>query len=362
MQKSKSKDQKQNPEVISYKDTLIYKLLPVALIFALYVLNSTKVEASSFDLSVSPQIFQIQLTPPAVATANQTILLENKSDSPLPLTIKYQPFKPSGDNGEITYLSSSDHLGNDPAIYSRLTLRENNRAVNSLVIPPQTKKQLDLNVSVPKDEPPGDYYFSILFLKDMASASAQQSTFSSAVGGVAMNVLLSVGPKGKTTGTIDEFSTPFFQPEGPVSFKVRINNTSDHFIAPQAQIVITNMFGQKIGKVDLLPLNVLAHSSRSLPSKEQFQFAASGNPDKNKQITQIQHLLTDKEQAVAVWPETFLLGPYKATLTVAFSDEGPLYVKSVTFIGIPFYVILAFSICLILIVAIRSRLKHHEKK
>jgi len=103
-------------------------------------------------------------------------------------------------------------------------------------------------VEVPSDEPAGDYYFSVLFLSTSPASNSAQSSLSNAIGGVAMNVLLSIGPKSKTTGSTEEFSTPLFQPEGPVSFKVKIKNTSSHFIAPQAQIVITNMFGQKIGK------------------------------------------------------------------------------------------------------------------
>lgn len=346
-------------KVLSIKQKIFF----FAILYTLFcILYTPQIKANSFDLSVSPQIFQVDLTPPAVATAKQTITLENNSDNPLPLSITYRPFKPQGDNGNIVYLKENERIGNDPQILDKIIVSQNNKALDSVLLPPKTKKQLDLTVSVPSDEPPGDYYVSILFLENNASSSAGvTSTLSNAIGGVAMNVLLSIGPKGKTTGKIEDFSTDFLKPEGPVSFKVTINNTSPHFIAPQAQIIITNMFGQKIGKIDLLPLNILAHSSRSLPSKEQFVLAANSNPTDNKQIEAIQRTLTDSKEALAVWPETFLLGPYKATLTVAFSDEGPLYVKSIYFLGVPIYVLGAFFVCLVLIVAIRARLKHHGK-
>lgn len=343
---------------MKYSNIIIHTLSASFIAIIVSIILVPRIEAANFDLSVSPQIIQVDLTPPAVAQAKQTITLQNNSDNPLPLSVSLKPFRPDGANGNITYLKDGEHIGNDQDILKKIILSQGNDQVDSIIIPPQSKKQLDLTVNVPNNEPPGDYYVSVVFMQSTGGQSSTlQSTGASAVGGIAMNLILSIGPKGKTTGSIEEFSTPFFQPQGPVSLKVKITNTSSHYIAPKGQIIITNMFGQKIGKIDLLPLNILEHSSRYLPSKEQFVFAANDNPDKNKQITRIQKTLLSDEQALAVWPETFLLGPYKATLTVAFSDEGPLYVKSITFIGVPVYLLVAVGICLLLVLAIRTRLK-----
>lgn len=331
------------------------------LLIAIYLFLPTTVLAQSndFDLSISPQIIQIELTPPAIAQADKTITLENNSTFPLPLIIKLKPFRPRGNNGEIAYLDSSERIGNDPSILDKIALYENNQAVDAVVVPPKTKKQLSLTASIPKDEPPGDYYFSVLFMSNTATPSAQD-TYSKATGGIAMNVLLSIGPRSKAKGFVENFSTELIQLQGPVDFSVAIHNNSSFFISPKAQIVITNMFGQTIGKVDLLPVNILANSTRSLQSKEQFVYAATTNPDKNKQIDKIQKLLTEGNKPVAVWPEQFLLGPYKATLTVALTDEGPLYVKSIRFIGAPAYVLLTFIICVLVIILIRNRLRYRR--
>jgi hypothetical protein len=334
----------------------------------IWIYHPPHIDAANFDLSITPQIFQIELTPPATATTKQTVTLENSSDEPLHLHLKYQFFKPQGDNGDIEYIQDGQRVGNDPQILDKIALLDNGQEVNSLTISPKSKKQLDLTVSVPKDEPPDDYYFSVIFLAD--SPDQQQisgSSGSNAIGGIAMNVLLSIGPKGKTSGQIEEFSTPLFADKGPVPFTVKIKNTSSHFIAPQAQIIITNMFGQKIGKIDLLPLNILANSSRSLPSKEQFadlqliQDAKKGTTKEDQNTLKNLEKLATFDQAIAIWPEAFLLGPYKATLTVALSDEGPLYVRSIHFIGVPVYIIAAFIIIILLIVAIQRRLAHRER-
>ena len=80
-----------------------------------------------------------------------------------------------------------------------------------------------------------------------------------------MNVLLTVGPKGKTNGILEDFSSPLFVDSGPVAFNVAVKNTSNHFIQPRGEIIIKNMFGQAIGKVSLLQVNILADSTRRMP-------------------------------------------------------------------------------------------------
>lgn len=349
-------------------------LLAIFVVFALCsMLTTSQVKAaSSFDLSVSPQIYQIELTPPSQALAKQTLTLENPGNDPLPIHLEYRFFKPEGSNGDIIYLAKNSKVGNDPNILDKIGLFDKDEKIESLTLPPKTKKQFDLIVSIPKDEPPGDYYFSIIFLADVKTDDPNiKSTQSTAIGGIATNVLLSIGPKTKTTGSIEEFSTPFFKSNGPVDFMVRIKNSSPHFIYPQGQILITNMFGQKIGKIDLLPLNILSDSSRSLPSREQFESLqriedaqkGQGKEDQ-KTLKTLEALgkLNKSDSSVAVWPETFLLGPYKATLTIALSDEGPLYVRSIHFIGLPLGAITAFVICLTIIFLIKSRLSHRERK
>jgi len=346
-------------------------MLPGLLIglFTIYYLLSTpaSARASSFDLSVSPSILQIELTPPAVANVKETITLENNGDEPLSLKLSYRSFRPSGDAGELTYLTEDESPGNDPLIFQRISVMDGDNRLESFVIPPKTKKQYNLVISIPKDEPSDDYYFSLIFLTEQDQSIVNKTTGSTSLGGVALNVLLSIGPKTQTTGSIEDFSTPFFQPEGPVAFNVKIKNTSKHFIYPKAQILITNMFGQRIGKVELLPVNILSDSTRSLPSKEQFVLNAQAEQcqeqgDKCEEPTDdTAKLLALSSDPKALWPERFILGPYTATLTVAFSDEGPLYTRSLLFIGLPVYIFAGFAIALILLLMIRTRLKHHQK-
>src|SRR5581483_11221742 len=113
-------------------------------------------------------------------------------------------------------------------------------------------------------------------------------------------------------------SVPWYLEKGPVPFVVRVFNDSDHVIAPQGEIVITNMYGQKIGKVELLPVNILSDSIRSMP-------------DKNMSWDLLQEQLSTQsknQKMKAVWNEQFLLGLYSAKLRLKLSDSGPILRKT----------------------------------
>lgn len=58
------------------------RLLPY-FIFLLALLVPKDVHAQTLDLSVSPPIFQIELTPPANVNTEQELTVENTGDEPL---------------------------------------------------------------------------------------------------------------------------------------------------------------------------------------------------------------------------------------------------------------------------------------
>ncbi|MBI5044690.1 MAG: hypothetical protein HZC02_02085 [Candidatus Levybacteria bacterium] len=349
---------------IEYKVARIkQKAVIISLLSTLFcILSTNQIDAASFELSVSPPIFEIELTPPAVADVNEQIILENTGDDGMNLEIDFRLFRPQDKNGDIVYLKKGDLYGDDPLILKRIRIMDDDKEIHELYLSPHTKKKLNLIITIPKDEPPSDYYFSILF-SSKEDEKQNNGSYTESIGGVAVNTLLSIGPKDSTKGSIEEFSTDFFRTEGPVPFVVTIHNKSKHFISPQASIAIRNMFGQTIGKIELLPVNILSESSRSLPSKEQFVInAQETDEDKKtkKQNATILKLISHSLTPVAVWPESFLLGPYSATLTVALSENGPLYVKTIHFFAFPLHILIGFIIAILLLLTIKHRLAYKK--
>ncbi len=285
--------------------------------------------AESISLAIDPPIFQISATPPANILSPFTI--ENRGDLPLDLRIEFKPFIPSDrEDGQVRYVKESEANLVDPLFFQRISiLNESGEVIKDLRLEGKQKKNLNLSINLPKDSLSSDYYFSIVFLSSKTSANNTSS--SENLFGLASNVLLSVGA-GKVTGEIAEFSAPVFLEKGPVPFTLRIKNTSNHFITPKGEILIKNVFGQTIGRVDLQETNILAGSVRMIPS-------------------------SDSENLTANWPQNLILGPYKASLSVALSDTGPLFRRNVLFFAFPLQILGGIFIGLIFLVFIAIKVK-----
>lgn len=288
--------------------------------------------AETLSLGIFPPIIQVDATPPTAI--KHPVTITNRADTPVTLSITLRPFTAKDSLGHVGFVDEKDFILRDRDIFQKIQVLDGDTAVNEVTLDPQEEKTLTLKVGLPKDEPPADYYFSIVFL----SKTAKTSTTGSAIaGGIASNVLLSIGPKDTARGFIEKFGAPFYVTNGPIPFTVIVHNLSSYYIAPQGQILIRNLYGQLIGKVDLLQQNILSNSSRSLQDTHQF--------------------LENK----AVWPETFLFGPYTATLTVSLSPQGPLFHRTIYFFALPIQymigIILLLTVGIFLFTRVQRRMK-----
>lgn len=286
-------------------------------------------KAFAFDSSISidPPLFQIHTLTPSSFKAS--LSLTNNGTKTIELIPSFKPFLPAEtENGEISPIDIEHWRVSDPFILEKIILLYNDNPVQTITLAPQQKKELNLSVTLPEDEPPGEYYFSILFVSKSIEVESNTSTTSV---GIASNVLLTVGEKGETKGFLEEFSSPFLLQKGPVNFLVKAYNGSSYFIRPRGVIVIKNMFNQIVGNIELQQVNILSSSSRFIPSSLSSQYA--------------------------VWDEGFLLGPYSAELTLALSEKGPVFVKKIYFIGMPVFIIFVILLSASIIAIIYSRVK-----
>jgi hypothetical protein len=327
------------------KKILKYWYLLVVLVFIGSIL-AQKSFAQSVDLGIYPPVFQIQTTSPS--NINAPFSIQNFADSSVDLTISLKPFTAaSSENGNISFLNDLSSYP-DPSLLQRIQVLDNQLPIQSLILAPKQKKNLNLTIEIPNNEVKGEYYISLLFTSNNQDAINSNSSYATA--GIASNILLSVGPFGDAKGYIEDFSALPFVTQGPVPFTVRVKNTSDRYITPKGDIVVKNMFGQTIGKVDLLSVNILSNTVRRIPDSVQ--------SDINSQAYEKIKAVVDKNTyPVAVWPEKFLLGPYTANLTIALSDSGPLYKKMIIFFAFPAEYLIVISIIIIIILFIALRVK-----
>jgi hypothetical protein len=294
------------------------------LLFTYYLLATASVNAQGTSLGIYPPILEIETTPPSEIKSKLSI--ENPTNQSIEVSIQIKPFKASASNdGQVEILETFDAFP-DPLLVNRVKIMDNGVAVKSLSLAPKQEKELEIEISIPPNEAAGDYYFTILFVTKPMSEITTNSSLAAA--GVATNVLLTVGPKGKTKGFIEKFSAPFLVDSGPVPFTVQVQNQSSHFVSVSGEITIENIFGQKVGSVKLLPVNVLGESQRLVPDEKQ------KNPDSDD-YKKIEKTILSANYPVAVWPEKFLIGPYKATLTLSFGEDSEKFVRSVSFFAFP---------------------------
>lgn len=313
-----------------------HKKIFLFILATLYLLLYTPLaRAEGISLGINPPLLTIDANPPATIQAPITIY--NKSDNTISLTLQIKAFTAAQSaDGQIRLLNQDQESSlPNPKLLNQIVVVDKGRAISSLTLSPRQEKTVSLAIDIAKDEQPGDYYFSVIFSGVPDSTIPGDTSGSAVSGGIASNVLLSIGPKGQTSGLVEEFSTDFYRQTGPVPFTIKLKNTSRHIISPKGQVRITNMFGQEIGKVELLPVNILSGTSRYLPDVDQ--------------------------KSKAVWKERFLLGLYSAKLSLSLSDTGPSLERETRFFAFPLIFFMGLVLGIIILLVIRSKIKSRLK-
>jgi hypothetical protein len=291
--------------------------------FALWTLYLPQAHAEGISLKVQPANLQVRATTPSDVRAPFT--LTNMSEDPVTLTILLKRFRDAGDStGKIIYSNSKFiNEANSDSFLKNVQVIDDNTAITQLTLGPRQKKTLVVRINLPKDpsQTSGkDHYFSLVFLnqppqRDESTEDEEDTTISQVQTGISLPILLSIDQPVGQTAFLNEFSAPIAVESGPVPFTVRVKNTGEHFVEVHGVILIKNMFGQTVGKIDLPKTNILSGSTRSITADSQHAWSTSTTE--------------------SLWSEKFLLGFYTATITLATSPSQSLYTRSVHFIAFP---------------------------
>lgn len=301
------------------KFKIIYRFLLIgffAITFHFSLLTFNLAWAASLSLSVSPSVNKIKMEKNEVKDV--PIVIKNKTSEKTDLSIYLQAFIPKGNEIKLT----DEKL----PIFENVKILDNSREVTKLTLGPLEKRKLSIHIdsgSVLEK----DYYFLIVFENTLEPVTTTTNALIS--GGIATNVLLSIGSDTRASGKITEFSTPYFVQSGPILFTTKVTNASNHFITAQGIVFITNNFGQTIGKITIPQTTILANST--------------------KEIT----------KPIVEWPEKFILGRYKATLMLSLYPNGQILTGSTTFLALPYYLILSIILIAISLIIIIKRIKKH---
>lgn len=308
----------------------------LGILYTLYFIPHTAY-AAGMSLKTQPANLQIRTIAPADIKAPFTI--ENTGSEVVSLRISFSRFTDSGESlGRPLYTNLFTETKVDPLL-KNVQLFEKDTPVTTIRLGPLQKKELMLSIPVLKEEAAKDHYFSLVFLPitEQNPAEISQTTFSTIQAGIALPVLLSIGTDKEKTGVLQGFSTSLFFQEGPVPFEVEVANTGSHFRTVEGVILITNMFGQTVGKIDIPKTNVLAENNRFLKFND--------------------YLAAEIDSPKVIWDEKVLFGLYTAKLSIAFQPEQTLYTQSTSFVAFPLIGLAGLLFLLLLLVFIVLRVK-----
>lgn len=279
------------------------------------------------ELGIYPPLVRINALPNAQVRTPYTIV--NKSETEILSTIKLMGYKASNDeNGSISYYPTGATPAELKNLINEVKFFDGENQIKSIKLYPKESKNLIMEFIAPENEK--DYYFSVGLFEESDSAPKNEETVVKITNVLASNVLLSVGPSQQGTARVTEFTTSGFKLGGPAIFKLQVNNSSRNFVSTTGNVSIYNLFGEKVGSVELKPAITLANSQRYLVNNKSSNL---------KEVT---------------WDEGFTFGFYTAKAVVQVNKTMTIE-KSTSFISIPLSVLLFVVVILFIVLSIMHR-------
>ncbi|MEI8232808.1 MAG: hypothetical protein WCG44_03625 [bacterium] len=235
---------------------------------------TSKVQAQSTTLSVSPPVVEIMLAPGKSAT--QTFNLKAEGDN-LRITPTLHLIKPSDSFGHTL-------IDPNPLNQSSLPLTVN-------ISGPSTSPTLTFEAAT--TDVPADYYLALVF----TSAPGEPTLESSAtLPGISALILVTVNPSGviPIDLSLEDFSPPLYHDSWlSLTISPQLKNNTGIMIRPEGKFEIISPTGKTLLSRSLYPNLVLGHSTRTLQS------------------------MVDDLPSTLTWnPKWSNIGPYRVRLTI----------------------------------------------
>lgn len=299
----------------------IFYFLLVLLAFASYLLPLETAEASSLSIGISPPLIKIEAS--GKERIETPLTLHNFGTETVELVITLSPFTQGSQYGVVRVVEQDDRYR---LLFQNTALLEEGTKVDRISVPAGKEKSVALAMNVPEDINELDYYFSIIFTASTNVDETKTTSHTNTVGAVATNILLTK-QEAVVSGSIKAFSAPRFFEQGPVPFTLGVQNKGKHLIVPRGSIVVHNLLGQRVGVVELSPLNILSKTQRAFPDP--------------------------------LWHESFLLGPYTATLTLSLSETGPTFTRTIRFFAFPIRLFTVLLLSVFIAHLLVTRIRRH---
>jgi len=207
---------------------------------------------SAQAVTISPLNFELNNNPGD--TVSNIVRIYNDLDVEIGVNMEVQDFVAAGEQGQVLVKGPEDKGTYSLANWVSLSPQ-------TFKLAPRSSQMVEFTVKVPASGEPGGHYASIL-----ASVSS-----SATGGGVGINqkvgalLLLSVaGEVSENLNLVDFNADSNFTEYGPEKLTVRFENDGTVHLKPRGFVLVKNMLGSEVTKLDLPQLNVLPQSTREV--------------------------------------------------------------------------------------------------
>jgi len=217
-----------------------------AVVLALALTNNAEA------VTISPLNFELNSNPGD--TISNIIRVYNDVDSEITVNMEVQNFVAAGEQGQVLIKGAED--SDTYSLAKWVTL-----APQTFTLAPRSSQMVEFTVRVPSDGEPGGHYASIL-ASVSGSATGGGVGVSQKVGAL---LLLSVaGEVYENLNLVDFNADSDFTEYGPEKLVARFRNDGTVHLKPRGFVLVKNVFGGEVAKLDLPQLNVLPQSARAV--------------------------------------------------------------------------------------------------
>lgn len=299
---------------------ILFSILLALSVFAPLRTSAEGIESSGDRVTVTPAKFELSGQPGEKIT--QTLRVTNEDSVDSLFVISVFGLSVVNENGDVELGEAYAY----PNLFSSWVKFDQ----NGFRFKPKETKTVNFTITIPDNAEPGGKYASIVMGMDRVNREAGDSA---AMAKVVSLLMLSVAGDIRDNATIESFSiTPDIG--NNVEFSARVYNKGNNHIKPHGQIIITNLFGQKVATISFAGENVLPGAIRKMTE---------------------------------IWPnDRIRFGRYTATLATTYGYKDNLnlsitqtfwYVPPVILVLLLF--LIAIALWFLVILLIRKRLQVH---
>jgi len=284
------------------------------------------VMTSSVYAQTSPLGASSTIIPPSASlfadpgqTLAEQIIVRNESGQSQTYNISSENFTAQGVYGEVALVNGSQSTTYSLAQWIT-------PGITSFTIGAHQEKVVPYTINIPNGAEPGGKYGAIV----VQSAAGNTPGAANVSNSQASLILLRVSGDVTENASITSFKAPSYSEYGPVPIGLEVKDTGDVHIHPQGQIIITDMFGAKVGEINLNGQDVLPGAERIMTTN---------------------------------WTNKNPIGRFTATLVATYGTQSKALSATTTFIVFPkplaigiVVAIAAFILLCFLVVAGRKRI------